>query len=181
MNLSSYKKIVANHKEEFDLFKDKFFPIVMVWEGGGKLHKVSGDSGGWTVYGIAYNYNKALFDDFTDFKDTTLEEAAHIAFVKYYLAARAELLPMESKLYYFDMAYNMGVSRAIKILQKCIGVNADGVIGDKTKSKIHTITECALRIERNSFYNNLAERNYKMSKFLKGWLNRSKAIFDFKY
>ena len=181
MNLDYYKNIVSKHQEEFELFKDKFFPIVMKWEGGGKLHNVKGDSGGWTIFGIAYNYNKALFDDFNDFKDTTLEEASYIAFVKYYLAANAELLPMDAKLYYFDMCYNMGVSRGIKILQKCIGVNADGKIGNITKSKIHNVTECCLMIERNSFYNRLVENNYKMGKFIKGWLNRSKGIFDFKY
>jgi len=181
MNLSNYKKIVKNHKEEFKLFKDRFFPVVMKWEGGGKLHKVDGDSGGWTIYGIAYNFNKALFNNFTDFKDTTLEEASYIAFVKYYLASNAELVPYDSKLYYFDMAYNMGVSRAIRIMQKCIGVKVDGIIGEITKSKLHLLKEYDMKIERNSFYNRLAENNYKMKKFLRGWLNRSKAIFDFKY
>lgn len=181
MNLEFYKKIVKAKEVEFVLFRENFFPLVMKWEGGGKLHKVSGDSGGWTVWGVAYNYNKALFRDFTDFKDTTREEAAYIAFVKYYLAARAEIVPFNSKLYYFDMAYNMGVSRAIKIMQKCIGVKADGIIGRITESKLHLLKECDLKKERNSFYNRLAENNYKMKKFLKGWLNRSKAVYDFEY
>jgi len=181
MNLDFYKKIVKTKETEFVLFRDFFFTLVMRWEGGNKLHKVSGDSGGWTVWGIAYNYNKALFDDFTDFKDTTREEASYIAFVKYYLNARAEIVPFNSKLYYFDMAYNMGVSRAIKIMQKCIGVKADGIIGEITLSKIHLLKESDLRREREGFYNRLAESKYKMKKFLKGWLNRSKSVFNFKY
>ena len=181
MNIQKYKDIALRHSREFKLFRDAFFPIVMKWEGGGKLHNVKGDSGGWTLWGIAYNYNKHLFDDFEDFKDTTREEASYIAFVKYYLAVNAELMQHDAKLYYFDMAYNMGTNRAIKIMQKCAGVKADGIIGAITKSKMQDVTECCLMNERNKFYNRLAERNHKYKKFLKGWLNRSKAIFNFKY
>ena len=181
MNLQYYIDIANNYKEEFQLFKNEFFPIVMKWEGGDKLHKVSGDSGGWTLFGIAYNHNKHLFSDFNDFKDTTREEASYIAFVKYYIAAQAHLMPYGAKLYYFDMAYNMGVSRAVKIMQKCAGVKADGVIGPITRSRMLTVLESDLRNERNSFYNRLASQNYKFKKFLKGWLNRSKGVYDFNY
>jgi hypothetical protein len=44
MNLEYYKSIASNYKWEFELFKDKFFPIVMRWEGGEKLHKVAARS-----------------------------------------------------------------------------------------------------------------------------------------
>ncbi|WP_052503495.1 glycosyl hydrolase 108 family protein [Lacinutrix sp. Hel_I_90] len=181
MDLRFYKEIAGRYHREFKLFRDSFFPIVMKWEGGGKLHNVKGDSGGWTVWGVAYNYNKRLFTDFNDFKDTTQEEASYIAFVKYYLAAKAELMPREAKLYYFDMAYNMGTNRAIKIMQKCAGVKQDGIIGVITESKMQNVTECCLMMERNSFYNRLAEKAYRYKKFLKGWLNRSKSIYDFQY
>lgn len=181
MNLQYYIDIANNYKEEFQLFKNEFFPIVMKWEGGDKLHKVSGDSGGWTLFGIAYNHNKHLFNDFNDFKDTTREEASYIAFVKYYLSCKAYLVPHDAKLYYFDMAYNMGVNRAIKIMQECIGVKSDGVIGPITQGKMNTVSECCLMMKRNSFYNKLVAQNYKFSKFIKGWLNRSKSIYDFKY
>lgn len=181
MNIQYYINIANNHRQEFQLFKNSFFPIVMKWEGGEKLHKVSGDSGGWTLFGISYNNNKGLFVDFNDFKDTTRAEASYIAFVKYYLASKAYLLPHSAKLYYFDMAYNMGVSRAIKIMQKCVGVKSDGIIGPITRSKMNHVSEKCLMIERNSFYNRLVSKNYKFKKFIKGWLNRSKSIYDFKY
>ena len=38
MNLQYYKNIVRNYQSEFEFFKSKVFPIVMQWEGGGKLH-----------------------------------------------------------------------------------------------------------------------------------------------
>lgn len=181
MDLNYYKDIAHQYSSEFKLFKEQFFPIVMKWEGGDKLHNVPGDSGGWTVWGIAYNYNKKLFKNFNDFKDTTREEASYIAFVKYYLAAQAHLMPYDTKLYYFDMAYNMGVSRAIKIMQKCAGVKVDGVIGPITRSRMLSVLEQNLKKERDSFYNRLAATAYKYKKFLKGWLNRSQSIYDFKY
>jgi len=181
MNLEFYSNIANKYKEDFKLFKDSIFPIVMRWEGGGKLHNVKGDSGGWTIWGIAFNYNKQLFSGFEDFRDTTREEASYIAFVKYYLACEAHNLPYDCKLYYFDMAYNMGVSRAIKIMQKCAGVKADGIIGAITRSKMNCVKEECLVRERNGFYNRLVEQNSRFRKFIKGWLNRSASIYDFKY
>ncbi len=181
MNIDFYKNIVVKYPEEFKLFRDKIFPIVMKWEGGGKLHNVKGDSGGWTIWGIAFNYWKSIFKNFDDFKDTTIEEASYIAFVKFYLAIRADVMPYDTKLYYFDMAYNMGTNRAIKIMQQCAGVKDDGVIGMITLSKMKNISEDCLRSKRESFYNRLSETKTTLNKFLKGWLNRSKSIYDFKY
>lgn len=181
MDLTAYKKIADEYKNEFELFKSCFFPVVMKWEGGNKLHKVKHDSGGWTLFGIAYNYNKKLFTDFNDFKDTTEEEASYIAFVKYYLSSNAELMPYDTKLYYFDMAFNMGVNRAIKIMQKCAGVKQDGIVGKITKSKMTFVSENCLYLQRNKFYNRLVENNYKFKKFIKGWLNRSFGVFNYKY
>lgn len=177
MNLDQYKKIVKDHQSEFDFFKTKIFPIVMQWEGGGKLHNVDGDSGGWTIWGVTWNNWKHLFTDFNDFKDTTRDEAAYIAFVKFYLAIRAEKMPYDTKLYYFDMAYNLGTSRAIKIMQKCAGVTADGIIGAVTISKMINVTELCLKQKRESYYNSLVS----LKKFLKGWLNRSVSVFNYKY
>ena len=181
MNLQYYKNIVRNYQSEFEFFKSKVFPIVMQWEGGGKLHNVAGDSGGFTIWGLTWNNLKSLFTNFDDFKDTTRDEASYIAFVKYYLPIQADKMPYDTKLYYFDMAYNMGTSRAIKIMQKCAGVKADGIIGAITISQMHKVTETALKTEREKTYNQLVAANRTLSKFLKGWFNRSKSIFDFRY
>lgn len=170
-------------EKEFELFKESVFNKTLVWEGvknpkaGGNLHNVSGDTGGYTLWGIAYNANAGLFKSFDDFKDTTYEEAAALAYTKYYRAINAFILPLEARLMYFDIAYNMGCLRAIKIMQKCAGVPQDGVIGPATREKMQYVTEDCLYKERCSFYNNLVRANYKLGKFLKGWLNRSIAIF----
>ena len=114
--------------------------------------------------------------NFDDFKDTTYEEAAAIAYTKYYRAINAFILPLEARLMYFDTAYNMGNSRAIKIMQRCAGVPDDGIIGPATREKMQYVTEECLYNARNTFYNNLVKKNRTLTKFLKGWLNRTAAI-----
>lgn len=169
--------------KEFEYFKEFVFNRTLVWEGvtnpkaGGSLHNVAGDSGGWTLWGIAYNHNKEMFKNFDDFKDTTYEEAAAIAYTKYYRAINAFILPLEARLMYFDIAYNMGNSRAIKLMQGCAKVPQDGVIGPATREKMQYVTEECLYKARNTTYNQLVKANVSLGKFLKGWLNRSTAIF----
>jgi lysozyme family protein len=171
-------------EKEFQYFKEYIFNRTLVWEGvpnpkaGGNLHNVAGDTGGWTLWGIAYNHNKEMFKNFDDFKDTTYEEAAAIAYTKYYRAINAFILPLESRLMYFDIAYNMGNNRAIKLMQGCAKVPADGIIGPATREKMQYVTEECLYLARNTTYNNLVRANIKLKKFLKGWLNRLIAIFN---
>lgn len=172
--------------KEFEYFKDNIFLHTLVWEGvkdikkGGNLHKVDGDSGGWTIWGIAYNKQDGVFKNFDDFADTTYEEAAALAYVKYYRAISAFILPEESRLMYFDTAYNLGALRAIKIMQSCAGVNPDGIIGPITRERMQFVSESCLYQKRNTLYNTLVKNNIKLGKFLKGWLNRSTAIFKVK-
>ena len=155
------------NKSEFDYFLKHIFPVTMLWEGGGKLHNVAGDAGGWTIWGIAYNYNKKYFDSLADFKNTTQEEAAAFAFVNYYLPLNPSYLPTKCKLMAFDTAYNMGTARAIQYIQGCAGVVVDGQIGNKTRAAMNNVTLECLFIKRRNFYNAKSS-----SKFYKGWMNR---------
>ena len=176
MKLEDYIDIANKNYTEFVSFKNEIFNHTLRWEGGGKLHNVPGDSGGWTIWGIAYNHNSGLFKDLADFKDTTYTEAAAVAFAKYYLPIKADEAPDDIKLMYFDMAYNMGTNRAKKILQKCAGVKQDGIVGPKTISAMKLVSKECLYCEREGFYNRLVMRNNKMKKFIKGWMNRLKDI-----
>lgn len=170
-------------EREFEYFKKSIFNHTLVWEGvkniskGGALHNVEGDGGGYTLWGIAFNHNTDMFKNFDDFKDTTYEEAAAIAYIKYYRAIGAFILPESARLMYFDTAYNMGNMRAIKIMQSCAGVPQDGLIGPVTREKMLHITEECLYNKRNTTYNQLVKANIKLGKFLKGWLARSTSIF----
>lgn len=166
------------YKNVFPNFKKNVFIHTLKWEGGGKLHNVSGDSGGWTIWGIAYNHNKEVFKDLNDFKDTTYDEAAAIAFVKYFLSSGADYVPANHQLMYFDTAYNLGVPRAITLAQRCIGVKDDGILGPMTKSKLILLTEDCIYQGRKGWYNYLVKTNVKFNKFIKGWMNRANDILS---
>ena len=181
MKLSMSYKSRMESSPDFSLFKNTLFPKVMKWEGGAKLHQISGDGGGWTKYGIAYNFWKHLFEDFEDFKDTSLEEAVYFAYDKFYSVIRADLVPHEVKLYYFDTAYNLGTSRTIKLMQKCVGVKADGIIGPITKLHMYDLKEECLRLEREKHYKSLVGRFGRLKKFYQGWMNRSSSVFNYFY
>ena len=170
-------KITKNHQTEFTFFLKKIFPVVMKWEGGGKLHNVPGDTGGQTIWGIAYNKNKEYFNSLADHADTTEEEAAAFAFVNYYLKLSPENLKSNVKLLAFDIAYNMGVSRAIQYIQECAGVTADGVIGPNTKNNMNKVTIDCLQNKRVAYYNTLNKQT-KFQKFYKGWMNRANDIYN---
>lgn len=158
--------------EDFYYFTKILWSPLMEVEGGSKLHNVSGDSGGWTRYGVSYNNNKNYFTSLDDFKRITEEEAQLIGFSKYYISAGTQYVSQDAKDMYFDISFNMGQSRAIKLAQKCLGLVDDGVIGPITKAKLVNLTESCLTEKRKSFYYSLVN----LKKFLQGWLRRTKII-----
>lgn len=161
-----------SYSGDYSYFTNILWKPLMQVEGGAKLHNVSGDSGGWTKYGVSYNNNKNYFSSLEDFKNITEEEAQLIGFSKYYISAGTQYVSQDAKDMYFDISFNMGQSRAIKLSQKCLGLSQDGILGPITKAKLSFLTENCLTKERTSFYYSLV----KLKKFLKGWLNRITTI-----
>lgn len=175
--MQKYIDIAEANPVEFKFFLEKVFPYTMKWEGGGKLHNVAGDSGGWTIYGIAWNYNKQYFKDFNDFKNITEEHAAMFAFANYYLKIAPGSLATNVKLLAFDIAYNMGVGKAVQYIQECAGVTADGIIGPNTKKNMSKVTLECLQGKRVAYYN-ILNKQIKFQKFYKGWMNRANDIYS---
>lgn len=173
--MQKYIEIAEKNQEEFNFFLKKVFPYTMKWEGGGKLHNVAGDSGGWTIYGIAWNKNSEYFHSFEDFKNITEEHAAMFAFANYYLAISAQYLKSNVKLLAFDMAYNLGTPRVKPYIQECAGVVADGIIGKNTIANMDKVTIECLQAKRVSWYN-LLNKQAKFKKFYDGWMNRANDI-----
>ena len=141
-----------NYNNDWKYFISTLWKTLMRVEGGAKLHNVSGDSGGWTIYGVSYNNNKDYFFSIGDFKAMTEYEAQLIAFSKYYINSGTQFVSQDAKDVYFDIAFNMGVGRAIKMAQKIVGIEQDGIIGAISKTKFKTITEKQLTDERIKFY-----------------------------
>lgn len=152
----------------------KMYTKTLKWEGGSKLHNVEGDSGGWTKYGIAYNYNKKHFKSLEEFKKMTYEKASEITYENYYKPLNLELISSEkAKEQLFDIAFNAGIKRAIILAQRALGIKDDGIIGKQTKESLKILDNNKLYKERVKFYNAIVANKPSQRKFLKGWLNRS--------
>jgi lysozyme family protein len=84
----------------------------------------------------------------------TPEDVAPLYKRKYWDACRADEFVSGLDYAVFDFAVNSGVGRSVKLLQTCVGVNADGGIGPATMAavKTHNSTEliktfCASRLQ----------------------------------
>lgn len=101
-------------------------------EGGYSNH--AWDNGGETKWGIsdmADGKKDGKYKGFT-IKTMTIETAKNIYEKDYWKVAKCDVLPKGLNLMVFDTAVNSGCSRAIKLLQKSLGVEADGVFGAKS-------------------------------------------------
>lgn len=91
-------------------------------EGG--LVDEPGDPGGLTNFGISQAAYPGL-----DIRALTRAGAEDIYARDYWRAVRGDDLPPGVDLMVFDEAVNAGVGMSAEILQRCLGVTADGVIG----------------------------------------------------
>lgn len=76
---------------------------------------------------------------------------------------------------YFDMAVNAGPHRAAVLLQRALGVTADGRIGPITRQALR-ISDARGLIEKYSIAKENFYRSLHQPKFLKGWLNRVRSV-----
>jgi lysozyme family protein len=75
----------------------------------------------------------------------------------------------------FDMSVNMGHS-AIRILQTCLGITADGLWGPGTCAAVNAAGDNWLNFYRSALaqhYQNLVLANPALAHFLNGWLRRA--------
>jgi lysozyme family protein len=84
-------------------------------------------------------------------------------------------LPVGVDYLYFDMAVNAGPHEAAILLQRALGVTADGRIGPVTRTAIATadpkILTTNYTAQKDVFYRNLHQPHN-----LRGWLNRNKFV-----
>ena len=114
-------------------FYDAALARVLAHEGGYTNHP--DDPGGPTNFGITiFDYRKYVKPDAVadDVRAMRLDEAKAIYRAKYWDALRCDDLPAGVDYAVFDYGVNSGVSRAAKVLQRLLGVPADGIIGPVT-------------------------------------------------
>jgi len=80
----------------------------------------------------------------------------------------------------FVFGVNAGISKAIKLAQKVVGVSVDGVIGSKTLEALNKFDEAEFSaeydVEEIKYYEGLVAGNSNFRKYLTGWKNRAVAI-----
>lgn len=163
---------------------DKMLEDLLVVEGGYVNHKA--DKGGPTKYGITLD----TLSDYLGRTATILEvqgldkdTAIKIYRKKYYLDPGINKLPEAIQPIIFDAGVNSGPTAGIKILQKLLGLEPDGIIGPKTIKEATTDVTISekdfinhLVDARRQKYESIVAKNPSQKVFLKGWLNRAESF-----
>jgi lysozyme family protein len=155
-----------------DHFKEAYDHILK-WEGGGKFHKVEGDAGGATKWGVSLRGYKQ-FDKYAveeDIEELTYEDAAAFARKYYWDAALCKGLKSPIALVVFDHAYNRGPKPAIRLLQGLCDEHRDKSLYDVNKHLSVPMLR-KMSVIRMEQYNGIVNRNFALKKFLLGWTNR---------
>jgi len=77
----------------------------------------------------------------------------------------------------FDFAVNSGISQAVKIVQRALGVTDDGVMGNNTVNGLNNANLeefiAKFKIEKVKFYVKIVDNKPNQIKYLKGWIKRA--------
>ena len=144
-------------------------PIILRHEGGATITDDPRDPGGLTKFGIS----QRAFPDL-DIRSLTEADAAAIYRREYWDRVKCDSLPAHLRLPVFDMAVNMGVSRAITLLQRACGVVQDGLLGPNTIRAAERLPEALARLcaERALAYTGM--RGFDT--YGRGWLRRTFSV-----
>lgn len=156
---------------------------VLKHEGGFVDHPQ--DPGGATNMGITLNTYRSYRNNShltaADLRNISQDEVYDIYKTRYWDKIRGDDLPSGVDFLVFDFGVNAGNGRAVKMLQKLVGVPADGGSGPQTLKATHFVyEEGAEKLivdytdERAKYYQSLPH----FSTFGRGWLRRTKESED---
>lgn len=153
--------------------------MVLHHEGGYSNHP--DDPGGATNMGIT----QATLRDWSkrdvtkdDVEALTRDDVAPIYLGKYWTPVRGDDLPGGVDLAVFDFAVNSGTQRAIKALQECAGVTADGVIGPITMAAVKKANAKDLIFSLCIRRMNFLQRLRHWVTFGRGWSRRVRETLE---
>jgi lysozyme family protein len=142
----------------------KSLAAVLVHEGGYSNHPR--DPGGATMKGVTQRvydaWRKNNGRPIQSVKNITQQEIEAIYYQQYWIMVRGDQLPSGLDYAVFDYAVNSGPSRAIKDLQRVLGVAIDGAPGNVTIST-------ALAGDTKKLINSLCDRRLAFVKALSTW------------
>lgn len=157
----------------------KSLKLVLLNEGGNDDDP--SDHGGRTSRGITQNeYNAYCHIHGLPSGDVWKAPQDVIADIYHesYWEPYCDWMPTPIDYLFFDMAVNAGPYRATKLLQRALGVDADGRIGPITKAAIikanPNVVNNNFAKAKSDFYRSIA--NGSQRKYLRGWLNRTNDV-----
>lgn len=168
-------------------FEQSFLKLI---ENEGGYANLKGDSGGETYKGISranfpnwegWHYIDTAKETYKITKDINSylnrlgglsNSVKQFYYKEFWQKVRANSLPTPLDFLIFDFAVNAGVRAAVKILQRSLMIQDDGIIGNQTKDKIAGIADVssivqALKVNIKKYYESLNQ-----PRFIKGWLAR---------
>lgn len=133
------------------------------------------DAGGETNFGISKRQYPNL-----DIKNLTKQQAADIYKRDYYARVKGDSMPAWLALLLTDFGVNAGTGTAVRLLQRILGQDVDGILGKNSMAAVQRAVAdpnsqlCQDYVAgRRAHYQNLATNKPSQQKFLKGWLNRT--------
>lgn len=155
---------------------DKIFERVVGHEGG--YTKNAKDPGNWTggkvgvgeLRGTKWGLAATSYPHL-DIVSITLEEARE-HYYKWFTDCQLDNYPVVMQYQMFDAAFNHGLRRANKLIQKSVGAKQDGIVGKRTRAKVSAIDLDDLVLiflsNRLEFFTNLKH----FDEFGRGWARR---------
>jgi lysozyme family protein len=140
---------------------------IVVVGGIEKIGVVTQDSGGLTKDGISQKAYPKL-----DIANLTPEQAKDIYLTDYWQAAHCDNLPWPLSMFVFDSAVNQGVEKAVRLVQRAVGVPEDGFLGPNSMAAIAKLPlseTCSLFMARRALEYG---KTKDFATYGKGWLKR---------
>ena len=162
---------------------DICFERVVLHEGAYQCNP--GDRGNWTSGKVGFgelkgtNYGiSAMTYPYLDIESLTVEQVKAIFFEDWWLALGLERFRPAMQYQLFDAAVQHGFARAARLLQRSVGVKADGVVGSKTLAAVKAtpLNDLLMRFiaQRIDFYTRIST----FSDYGRGWMRRMSQVLQ---
>ena len=158
---------------------ERSLKLVLKHEGGFVNHP--SDPGGATNKGITIATYRRYVKKNGTVADLKAISDAQVAFVyrkQYWDAVRAGDLPSGVDYAVFDFGVNSGPSRAIKFLQRVVGVEQDGLIGPATLRAVNELSAASIIEELCNARMKFLRGLNTWETFKRGWTSRVVGVED---
>lgn len=115
-------------------------------------------------------------------KELTKEDAKEIFYRDFWMKYQIGEMNAKIRLFTLDSCINHGGPMGIKLLQRTIGISADGIVGPQTIGKSYQADPWKFAEVRSDYYSEIIQNGVNDEndiKQIKGWLRRNLTILRF--